>query len=343
MKHRPSANFAEAGPKRLSRRHVLGLGAGAAVWPFGAIAQQSKVVKRLGYLTGGSETDPVSVGRRNALISRLSELGWAEGESLIVDQKFLGGLPTERVAAKELVASRPDVLVAASTPTLAALAAETTTIPIVCVGVTDPVGQGLVKSLAHPDGNITGLILFEAEIANKWIDYLLAVAPRLRRIAFLYQPDNSPVYLYFSAVEKKVQPRGVTILHSPARTAAELAKALDALATEPDTGVVVPPDAFLSANRSLLIQKFVDLRLPNISSANDTAAAGALMSYGVNYLDHFRQAAPIIDAILRGGHPGDIPIQASDKYELVINLKTARAIGVTVPTSLISLADQIIE
>ena len=248
-----------------------------------------------------------------------------------------------QVLAKELVALQPDVILAHSTPIAAALQRESRTIPIVFVNVSDPIGSGFVASLARPGGNLTGLLLYEASITGKWLAMLKEIAPRLARVALLSQPQG-PAYDYFlRAAEAAAPSLAIELVPSPVENAADIERAIESFARVPNGGLLLPPDTTTIVHRDLIIALAARHRLPAVYAFRLFVAAGGLMSYGTDHVDMFRQAASYVDRILRGAKPADLPVQAPTKYETTLNLKTAKALGLTVPPGLLVAADEVIE
>ncbi len=330
----------------MRRREFIGLLGGAAVsWPLGGRAQQAGYVRRIGFLLGLTENDPEGHARIVAFRQGLETLGWTEGRNVRIDYRFAGGDP-ERVRsyAAELLAWAPDLIVAHSAPVVAALKQATSTIPIVFVVVNDPVGLALIASLAHPGGNITGFTFVDFEMIGKWLELLKEIAPNVVRAGLMFNPDVAPyfhVYLReFGAVPTSL---AVEITAAPVRDAAEIEAAIARLGRAPDGGLIVAPDPFTVVNRDVIMRSADLHRLPLVCALRQAAAEGMLMSYGPDASDIFRRSASYVDRILKGAKPADLPVQAPAKFELAINLKTARALGLTVPPSLLARADEVIE
>jgi putative tryptophan/tyrosine transport system substrate-binding protein len=332
----------------MRRRDFLKVVAGSAVsLPLDAHAQQSDRVRRVGLLmaTGNPEDDLESRARIAALRQGLEKLGWTEGHNIQLDSRWARGDPDQfQSIAKELVALQPDVIVAVTTTACIALQRETTTIPVVFVNVVDPIGSGLVASLARPGGNFTGFIHFEPSMASRWLEMLKEVAPSVARVAILYSPKTLSSYgLYVHAVEAAALSFAVTAVTAPANDAAEIERAIDAFARESNGGLVVLPDATPVVNRGLIIALAIRNHLPAVYPFGFFARDGGLMSYGPDADDRFRQSASYIDRILKGARPAELPVQVPTKFEMVINLKTAKALGLDVPSQLQQLADEVIE
>ena len=333
----------------MQRREFITLlgGGAAAAWPLAARAQQPQRMRRVGLLmsTGNPENDPELRARIAALREGLEKLGWTEGHNIELDYRWARGDPDRvQILAKELVVLRPDVIVAVTTTAGVALKRETTTIPVVFVNVVDPIGSGLVASLARPGGNFTGFIHFEPSMAGKWLELLKEVAPSVARVAILYSPETLSSYgLYVRVVEAGAPSFAITSVTTPANDAAEIERAIGAFAREPNGGLIVLPDATPVVNRSLIVALAARHHLPAIYPFGFFARDGGLMSYGVDADDRFRQSASYIDRILKGAKPAELPVQLPTKFEMVVNLKTAKALGLEVPLHLQQLADEVIE
>jgi len=327
----------------MRRREFITLLGGAATWPLAARAQQPDRVRRLGVLMGLAEDDPETKARAAKLRQELGRLGWSEGYNIRIDTRFAPAGAQAAVLAKELVALRPDVILAHSAQAAATLQREAGAIPIVFVNVSDPIGAGFVASLARPGGNLTGLLHYEAGIFGKWLALLKEITPRLARAALVASPKN-PVYDYFLRSANAAAPSlAIELLPGPVENAADIERFFDTFARVPDCGMLVPPDIMTMTHRDLIVALAAQHRLPAIYSFRLFVTAGGLMSYGTDQVDMFGQTASYIDRILRGAKPADLPVQAPIKYEMVLNLKTAKALGLTVPPSLLVAADEVIE
>jgi putative ABC transport system substrate-binding protein len=281
-----------------------------------------------------------------AFLDELKKLGWTEGETLQIEYRFgVGDVERMAAAAKELVNLRPDLILARSTPAVRALLVETRTIPIVFVSVADPVGENFAASLARPGGNVTGFTNNEASMSAKWLELLKEVAPRIRKVAILFNPKVAVQGgAYFLREIEVAAPRFAVMLQTiPVYTTAEIEGALTALSREPDAALVVVPDPFIVANRALLIASATRLRLPAIYAFSNMATEGGLMSYGANIVDLYRRSTAYVDRVLKGAAPGELPIQAPTRFELIVNLKTARAMNLEIPNQFLLLADEVIE
>jgi len=326
------------------REFIVTLGS-AATWPLAARAQQTEPLRRIGMLISAREDDPDGHRRVALLRQGLSELGWTEGRNIHIDYRWFGGDAARAKAnAAELVSQKPDVIVANSTLSLTAVRNETSTIPIVFLFVGDPIGQGFVSSFAHPGGNITGFTSFEFATAAKWLELIKEIAPELGRIAFIFHPEAGPYAEKFvQSIEPLAHSLDVRLMVTPTRDAGEIDRALVAVSGEPNAGLIVSPDAFTVANRGLIISLAARYRLPAIYPFRIFAAEGGLLSYGHDVDDPWRWASTYVDKILKGASPADLPIQQPTKFELVINLKTAKALGLSIPPQLLDRADELIE
>jgi putative ABC transport system substrate-binding protein len=329
----------------MQRRKFISLLGGAAAWPLAARAQQPAGIRRVGVLMNLSENDLEAQRLITAFREGLAKLGWVDGRNLRMDYRWAGGdIGRIRAFAKELVELLPDIVVGYATPSVVALQQETHSIPIVFLSVTDPVGQGLVASLAHPGGNITGFAVFEFSLGTKWMEALKQIVPSLRRVTTIFNPKTAPYYpLYLRAIEKAASSFAVEPLVVEVHDDAEIEHAISALAREPDGGLIVMPDSFNMVHRRTIIALVDQYRLPAMYYFPFFAADGGLISYGPEEIDMFRRTAGYVDRILKGEKPADLPVQLPTKYELVINLKTAKALGFIVPPGLLNAADEVIE
>ena len=326
------------------REFVVGI-ASAAAWPLPGPAQERERLPRIGVLLPLGENDPEQMERRAGLLQGLERLGVVDGRSARIEIRYAaGGQARFEPLAKEMVALGPDVIFVQSTGFAAAVHRETRTIPVVFANVSDPLGTGFVESLARPGGNFTGLLLFENGVAAKWLAMLKEIAPGLRRAALIADPNVTPFEYFLRPAETVATTLGVEMVQSRVRTVTEVEAALDALATMPDSGFLVGPGSTMLRNRDRIIALAVRNRLPAVFPERVYAADGGLMSYGIaDLIEPFRQAATYIHRILRGEKPGDLPVQKPEKFELRINLKAARALGVTPPFALLARADEVIE
>jgi putative ABC transport system substrate-binding protein len=327
----------------VTRRQLITLLGGAAAWPFAARAQQPERMRRIGVLVGLTASDPEAHSRVTAFENGLRELRWIKGRNIWIEYRWAGdGMLRDHVT--ELLALAPDVIVANSTPVTAALREQSQVMPIVFTQVTDPVGQGLVPNLARPGGNLTGFTSFEFSIGTKWLEVLKQTAPRVTRVALVFDPRSAPFAdLFLQSVEAAAPSFSVTPMEAVVRAAADLDRVFDSLARETNGGLIVLPDISMTNHREVIIALAARHRVPAVYPFRYFAASGGLMSYGTDVAEVFWRAAAYVDRILRGTSPGDLPVQAPTKYELVINLKTAKALGLEVPPTLLARADEVIE
>jgi putative tryptophan/tyrosine transport system substrate-binding protein len=327
------------------RDFVRAIVGSATAWPLTLRAQHPDGIRRLGMLLNLSENDVEAQRLVRVFRERLAQLGWADGHNLRIDYRWAGGdVGRIRIFAKELVELSPDIMVGYATPSVAALQQETRSIPIVFLSVTDPVGQGLVASLAHPGGNITGFAVFELSLGTKWMGALKQIAPNLKRITTIFNPQTAPYYsLYLDAIAKAASSFAVEPIVVEVHDDADIERAISALSREPDSGLIAMPDSFNMVHRRTIIALVDRYRLPAMYYFPFFARDGGLISYGPDEADMFRQAAGYVDRILKGTKASDLPIQQPTKYELVINLRTAKALGFTVPEPFLQTADEVIE
>jgi putative ABC transport system substrate-binding protein len=329
------------------RAFITLLGAVAAGWPLAAHAQQSGQMRRIGVLFGGAESDPQIVEALAAFKTALAGLGWIEARNILIDVRYAAAdVDRMRDFAKELVALQPDVLMGHTTGVTAALKRETKTIPIVFVAVSDPVGSGFVESLPRPGGNITGFINIEASLSGKWIEILKEIVPRVTRAALLFNPATAPyIGFYQQPFEAAARASGIEPFAAPVRSAADIEHVFDSLGNRPDTGLVLPPDVFtqIKANLDLITSLAARTHLPTIYPYRYMVAAGGLISYGIDTIDLYRRAPVYIDRILKGAKPADLPVQLPTKFEMAVNLKTAKALGIEIPATLLGRADEVVE
>ena len=328
------------------REFITLLGGAAAAWPLAARAQQTDAVRRVGLLSNIAESDPEAQSMMGAFHQALQELGWVDGRNLRIDRRWGAGNPVRVEAlAKELVGLQPEVIVGYTTPAVLALRRETGTIPIVFVQVSDPIGTGFITNLAHPGGNNTGFTNFESSMVGKWAEMLKEIAPSISRVAFLFNPETAPYVTryYQRPLETAVQSLGMQPWANPVHNTREIESAITALGRGPGGGLIVMPDSFNIVHRDQIIALAAEHQLPAISPYRFAVQEGGLMSYGVDQVELFRQAAAYVDRILKGEKPADLPVQAPTKFELAINLKAAKTLGLTVPLTLQARADEVIE
>jgi putative ABC transport system substrate-binding protein len=331
----------------MRRRDFITLLGGAAVtWPLTAHAQQPERMQRVGVLQDLAESDPASQSEVAAFRGALANLGWRESSNLRIELRWAAGdVDRMKTLAKELVDLRPDVIVARGTPVTRALARETGAIPIVFVVVADPIGSGFASSLARPGGNITGFANLFSLLAAKWVQLLKEIDPRIVRVALLFNPATlAPLQLFMPSIEAAASSLAIQVSATPVHAKDEIEGVIAAQARNPGGGLIVMPDGFNLVNRELIISLAARYSVPTMYF-NPTffAESGGLISYGPDFTEYYRQAAGYTDRILKGAKPGELPIQQPTKFDLVINLKTAKALGITVPDQLLALANQVIE
>jgi ABC-type uncharacterized transport system substrate-binding protein len=326
------------------REFITLLGSAAAMRTLAARAQLSDRVRRIGVLMGFAENDEVWQAYLAAFRQRLQDLGWTNGRNIQFNYR-VAGESTERlrIGAKELVAIAPDVIFVSTNPALSAVMQTTRTIPIVFTWVSDSVGSGYVASLAHPGENITGFHNFEPAIGGKWLEVLKQVAPELRRVAVVHVPEIAANVAFLPAIKAASTSLGMTASAAGVRDDADIERVLTAFAREPNGGLIVTPSPLTATRRELIIALAARLGLPAIYPFRFYSASGGLVSYGIDQMEQVREAASYVDRILRGASPGDLPVQLPTKYELVINLKTAKALGLTIPQSLLLRANEVIQ
>jgi putative tryptophan/tyrosine transport system substrate-binding protein len=328
----------------MKRREFISLVGGAAAWPLTARAQQGERMRRIGVLTATASDDVEGQARLAAFQQGLQQLGWADGGNMRIDTRWAGANAAEiRKHAAELVALAPDVILSTGGASLAPLMQTNRTVPIVFANVPDPVGSGIVKSLARPGGNATGFMQFEYSLSAKWPELLKQIAPGVTRVAVLWDPAITPGIGQFAVIQSVAPSLGVEV--SPVNTSdtKEIEGDVAALARSSNGGLIVTASALTTLHRGLIIALAARHKLPAIYFQRIFIAEGGLISYGPDLFDQFRGAAAYVDRILKGEKPADLPVQAPTKYELVINLKTAKALGLTVSPSLLARADEVIE
>jgi putative ABC transport system substrate-binding protein len=327
------------------REFVVALGGAAAAWPLAAQAQRPDQVRRLGVLMAVAESD-ADVQKGIAILRQtLKELGWSEGHNLRIDYRWSGGdAAIIQTLAKELLDLQPDVLIGHSTPSAKALLKQTTVIPIVFLTVTDPLGQGLVRSLSNPGGNITGFSVFEFSLGGKWLELLKQIAPGVRRVFAIYNPETAPYYgLYLQSISAALPALAVESVAAPVHNVTDIENVIRKVANQADNGLFVLPDSHNVVHRKRIIELAAKFRLPTIYYFRYFASDGGLLSYGPDELDLFKRSAGYVDRILRGTDPSDLPVQQPTKFELVINLRTAKEMGIEIPAALLASADEVIE
>jgi putative tryptophan/tyrosine transport system substrate-binding protein len=328
------------------RDFILLVGGSAAAWPLAARAQQPERMRRIGVLMPLASDDPVGQARIAALGEGLEKLGWTEGRNIRIDTRWTttGDVESMQRFAKELVALQPDLIFTQSTPATAAVLQLTRTIPIIFAVVADPVGSGFVASLPRPGGNVTGFTLTEPTITGKWLELLKEIAPRVTRVAMLFNPATATYAEYWlNPFKAAAASFGVEAIAAPVRDTSELEAVIAAQAGKPNSGLIVMPDTFADAHRVEITSVAARYRLPAVYPYRQFTAVGGLLSYGDDLIDNFRRAPRYVDAILKGAKPSELPVQAPVKFELAINLKTARTIGLDIPATILGHADEVIE
>ena len=328
----------------MRRREVIaGVGVFAAVWPSATLAQQAHRVRRIGWLVGLSADDPGMKPRLAALDKELERLGWLEGRTVRIDRRYAPGGARAEELAKELVALQPDVILGHTVSVTAALQRHTRAIPIVFVSVGDPLGAGFIGNLARPDGNLTGLMTFEAGISGKWVAMLKEVMPGLTRAMFVANPKTTTYGYYLSGVEAAARALGLELVRAEIESVSDLESSISAFAREPGGALIVAPDLTTSAHGNVIIALAAQHRVPAVYAFSYLVAGGELMSYGTDPFAEMRQAASYLDRILRGAAPGDLPVQTPTNFETAVNLKAAKDLGLTIPPTLLTRADEVIE
>jgi putative tryptophan/tyrosine transport system substrate-binding protein len=328
----------------MKRREFITLLGGTAAWPLAARAQEAGRVRRVGALVHGLQTRHEWQQRVAAFQQGLERRGWFEGRNVHIEWLFSANkydrLPQ---LAQEIIALNPDVIFASTTPAIKTLQHETRTIPIVFVQVSDPTGSGVVASLARPGGNITGLLLYEDSIAGKWLGMLKEIAPHLMRAALVGSPKGFP-YSHFLRTANTIAPSlGLELVASPVENAGDIERSIESFARVPNGGLLFPPDNTTEEHRDLVTALAAQNRLPAVYASRHFVTADGLMSYGTDVVHQFRESASYVDRILRGANPADLPVEAPTKYETVLNLKAAKALGLDVPPTLLVRADEVIE
>jgi putative ABC transport system substrate-binding protein len=328
----------------IRRREFITLLGGAALWPLAARAQQRERARRIGVLMPADENDLVWKTRVSAFTQALADLGWTDGRNMRMDLRWgADDINRIRALARELVGLQPDIILASSTPMIIALQRETRTIPIVFASVADPVASGIVARLDRPSGNITGFANYEASLGGKYLELLSEIAPGLKRAAIMFNPNTAPVSTYMPSFETAAQSLKVVPIIAPVHDEVEVETAIVALGREPGGGLVVMPDIFMLTHRAPIIAAVARNNVPAVYPQSLFARDGGLLSYGSDPVDLIRRAASYVDRILRGAKPGDLPVQLPTKFEMVVNLKTAKALGLAVPPSIMLRADEAIE
>jgi putative ABC transport system substrate-binding protein len=328
----------------MRRRDFITLLGGAAAWPLAARAQQGDRVRRIGVLMSLDEDYPGAKPNVSAFTQALADLGWTDGRNVRIDLRWAGpDINRIRALAQELVGLQPDIILATSTPVTVAVQRETRTIPIVFTNLSDPVASGLVPRLDRPSGNVTGFAILEASLGGKWLELLSEIAPGLKRAAAMFNPDTAPVSALMPSFETAARSLKVAPIIAPVHGDEEIETAIIALGREPGGGLVVMPDDFMAAHHAPIISAAARSNVPAVYWQSRQARDGGLLSYGVDQVDIWRRAATYVDRILRGEKPADLPVQFPTKFEMVVNRKTAKALGLAVPPSILLRADEVIE
>ena len=332
----------------MRRRDFISFVSSAAAWPLAARAQQPKRVHRVGVLMSRAADDPEGRAVLGAFVQGLQEAGWADGGNVEIDTRWTAGDAGQfRKYAAELVALEPDVLLAPSTPAVNALRQASRTVPIVFVGISDPIGSGFVESLSRPGGNTTGFTNFEATVGSKWLGLLKEIVPSINHVAMLFNPETANAGasggIYLQSIEAAAHVQSTELIASPVHSPADIDDVFAAIAQSPDGGLIVMPNAFTFANKERIVAQAARYQIPTVYPLAMFVKAGGLLSYGVDVSDTYRRAASYVDRILKGAKPADLPVQQPNKFDFVINLKTAKALGLTVPPLLLAAAAEVIE
>jgi putative tryptophan/tyrosine transport system substrate-binding protein len=328
-----------------TRRQFITLLGGAATWPVAARAQQRERMRRVGVLMPLAADDPESQARTTAFVQELAQVGWIAGRNVQIDNRW-SAADSERTRryVAELVALAPDVIVTSSTVSVAALIEATRTVPIVFAGIPDPVGAGFINNLSRPGGNVTGFLLYEYGLSAKWLEMLKQIAPQTTRVAVIRESTAIATGAgQFAAIQTAAPSVGVEVSPINVRAAGEIEHGVTAFARSPNGGLIVTGGPLMVAHRDLMVALAARHRLPAVYTVRFFVTGGGLISYGPDRVDQWRRAAGYVDRILKGEKPGDLPVQAPTKYELVINLKTAKALGLEIPPPLLARADEVIE
>jgi putative ABC transport system substrate-binding protein len=327
----------------MRRRQFLAVLGGGAAWPLVASAQQGR---RVGVLMAIRENDPLRSRYVEAFTGGLRASGWLDGKNIQLDYRWAGpDIDRIKQAAKEIVAGRPSVVIAHTSPATIALMSETSTTPIVFVTVTEPLAQGFVKSLAHPGGNVTGFMNFEYAMGGKWIEILKEILPDIKQVKVMFNPETAPGggEIFSRSIEAGARSLAIEVGSLSVRSSGEIETAFATLGGASTTGLIIPPDIFLTANRTSIVQFAAKFHVPTIYQYDYFVREGGLVSYGVDFPELFRRAGGYVDRVLKGTSPADLPVQAPTKFQLVVNSKTAKALGLTLPPTLLTRADEVIE
>jgi len=328
----------------MKRREFITLLCGAAAWPLAARAQQGERMRRIGVLEPIAAESPDGKARQGAFLQRLQQLGWIDGRNVRIDTRWSAGNDAEtRKYATELAALAPDVILTAGSAAIEPMRQATRTVPIVFVIVPDPVGAGFVESLSRPGGNATGFMMFEYNLSGKWLELLKEITPGVTRAAVLRDPAITAGIGQFAVIQSVAPSVGVDVSPISVREVAEIERGIAAFARSPNGGMLVTASALAAVHRDLIITLAARYKLPAVYVQRHFVASGGLISYRPDFIDQYRRAADYVDRILKGEKPADLPVQAPTKYDLVINLKTAKTLGLTVPPSVLARADEVIE
>jgi putative ABC transport system substrate-binding protein len=327
------------------REFITVLGGAAVAWPLSLHAQQGARKRRIGILMGYAESDPETKLRIAAFRAGLAKRGWSEGHNIQIDYRFSAATESQQTAlAKELLALHPEVVLAHTTTVVAAVQRESQETPVVFVGVSDPIGSGFVTSLARPNANLTGVMQYEQGIVSKWLSMLKEIAPHIERVALVANPKTSPYNYFLSAARVAAPSLSMEIVPSPIENSAtDIERVIDAHGRQPNIGMLLPADSTAVVRRDLIVALAAKYRLPAVYPFGYFVPAGGLMAYGIDQNDMFRLAASYVDRILRGDKPAELPVQAPTRFEMALNLKAAKALGLRVPSGLIVAADEVIE
>ena len=328
----------------MKRREFITLLGGAVAWPLTARAQQPEQMRRIGVLMNVAADDPEAEARNTSFMQGLRELGWTVGGNLRIDYRWAAG-DADRLSrdAAELVALAPDVVLASGTSTVGPLQRTTLTVPIVFAGVADPVGAGFIDSLARPGGNTTGFVQFEFGLTSKWLELLKEISPGITRVAVLREPGLTAAIAQFAALQAVAPSLRVELVPLNFRDPADIERTVAGFARSPSDGMVVTSGPLASVHRNIIITTAARHKLPAVYVSRYTVVDGGLVSYGPDFVDQYRQAASYVDRILKGEKPAELPVQVPTKYNLIVNLKTAKALGLDVPPALLARADEVIE
>jgi putative tryptophan/tyrosine transport system substrate-binding protein len=325
------------------REFIAVLGGAAATWPIAARAQQNEPVRRIGVLMTTAD-DSEGQRRLGAFREGLEKRGWTEGKNVRIEVNWsVSDADRARSVANELIGGAPDLILTSGTPATLALHQATTAVPVVFTVVSEPIEQGFVQSLAHPGGNITGFANLEPGLGGKWIELLKEIAPNISRVAIIFNPQTAPAAIVTSrSADQAAEKLAIELVRSPVRDAAEIESAIAGLRGQTD-GFILLPDTFLNIHRKLIVELASRYQIPGVYPVSYIVTEGGLASYGIDLADSFRQAAGYVDRIFHGEKPADLPVQQPTKFDLAINLKTAKALGLTVPTTLLARADEVVE